>query len=162
MIKSGRAGWTAARRPVCLRLPQHDAEWRLLSRSRGDYAGFAEAKLERSIPGPRRCSWCCAAAIRIRIRAARWRWRSSTARRWPARCDRVLAGRLKPVSGPLRVSYVITSLPFAPQQRAEYEADLANPKAFAVRRARRCPRDARSPGARDVLTRCRRFASART
>jgi hypothetical protein len=52
---------------------------------------------------------------------------------------RVLAASLSAVRGPLRVAYVVTSLPFAPRQRAEYEADLKDPKASGslVRRARK-------------------------
>jgi hypothetical protein len=45
---------------------------------------------------------------------------------------------LKPLSGPLRSAYVSTTLAFAPQDPAVYEADLANPRApvAAKRRAR--------------------------
>ena len=104
----------------------------------GDYAGFAEARLESDYPG--------ASAMFMELcggdQNPNPRGTLVLAEQYgetlAAEVRRVLAGSLPPVRGPLRVSYVVTSLPFAPRQRVEYEADLKNPKASGslVRRAR--------------------------
>jgi neutral ceramidase len=103
----------------------------------GDYAGFAEARLESDFPG--------ATALFMELcggdQNPNPRNTLALAQQYgetlAGEVRRVLAGTLSPVRGPLRASYVVTTLPFAPRQRAEYEADLKNPKASGalVRRA---------------------------
>jgi len=105
----------------------------------GDYAGFAEARLEIDYPG--------ATALFMELCGGD---QNPNPRNTLALAEqhgedlavevrRVLAGSLSPVRGRLRVAYVVTSLPFAPRQRAEYEADLKDPKASGSlqRRARK-------------------------
>jgi hypothetical protein len=105
----------------------------------GDYAGFAEARLESDYPGTTAmfmelCGGDQNPNPRNTLALAEQHGEALA-----GEVRRVLAGALSPVGGRLRVSYVVTSLAFAPRQRAEYEADLKNPKASGsvVRRARR-------------------------
>lgn len=105
----------------------------------GDYAGFAEARLETDYPGATAlfmelCGGDQNPNPRNTLVLAEQHGEALA-----AEVRRVLAGSLTPLGGPLRVAYVVTSLPFAPRQRADYEADLKNPKASGsqVRRARR-------------------------
>ena len=104
----------------------------------GDYAGFAESRLESEYPG--------STALFLQLCAGDQNPypRSSVAlaeqhgEALAAEVKRVLGGELKPLQGPIRTAYVVTTLPFAPQQRSTYEADANNPKSSpaAVARAR--------------------------
>ena len=104
----------------------------------GDYAGFAEERLESGYPGATAlfmelCGGDQNPNPRNTLALAEQHGEALA-----GEVRRVLASSLSPVRGPLRVSYVVTSLPFAPRQRAEYEADLKDPKASGSlqRRAR--------------------------
>jgi hypothetical protein len=102
----------------------------------GDYAGFAESKLEAEYPG--------ATALFLELCGGDQNPypRSTVAlaeqhgEELAAAVQRVLGGELKRLTGPIRTAYVMTTLPFAPQQRATYEADLKNPKASPALTAR--------------------------
>ena len=102
----------------------------------GDYAGFAESKLESEFPG--------ATALFLELCGGDQNPypRSSVAlaeqhgQELAAAVRTVLGGELKPLKGPLRTSYVLTTLPFARQERTTYEADLKNPKAPPAQTAR--------------------------
>src|ERR1035437_3828027 len=105
----------------------------------GDYAGFAEARLESDYPG--------ATALFMELCGGDQNPNPRNTLVLAEQHSEALAGEvrrglgasLSAVRGPLRVAYVVTSLPFAPRQRAEYEADLKDPKASGslVRRARK-------------------------
>ena len=104
----------------------------------GDYAGFAEERLESGYPGATAlfmelCGGDQNPNPRNTLALAEQHGEALA-----GEVRRVLASSLSPVRGPLRVSYVVASLPFAPRQRAEYEADLKDPKASGSlqRRAR--------------------------
>jgi hypothetical protein len=105
----------------------------------GDYAGFAEARLESDYPGASAMFMELCGADQNPNPRGTLVLAEQHGETLAGEVRRVLAGSLAPLRGPLRVSYVVTSLPFAPRQRAEYEADLKNPKASGslVRRARR-------------------------
>jgi Neutral/alkaline non-lysosomal ceramidase, N-terminal len=102
----------------------------------GDYAGFAESRLESEFPG--------ATALFLELCGGDQNPypRSSVAlaeqhgEELSAAVRSVLGGELKPLKGPLRTSYVLTTLPFARQERSTYEADLKNPKAPPAQTAR--------------------------
>ena len=105
----------------------------------GDYAGFAEARLESDYPGATAlfmelCGGDQNPNPRNTLVLAEQHGEALA-----GEVRRVLAASLSAVRGPLRVAYVVTSLPFAPRQRAEYEADLKDPKASGslLRRARK-------------------------
>ena len=92
--------WQAPRRPVRLRLPQHDAHAPRSTSSRGDYAGFAAADLEARHPGATALFLSSAAPTRIRIRAARSSWRSKHGDALAAEVERVIAAPMTPRRGP--------------------------------------------------------------
>jgi hypothetical protein len=102
----------------------------------GDYAGFAESRLESEFPG--------ATALFLELCGGDQNPypRSSVAlaeehgQELATEVKRVLGGELKPLKGPLRTSYVLTTLPFATQARSTFEADLKNPKAAPAQTAR--------------------------
>jgi hypothetical protein len=105
----------------------------------GDYAGFAEARLESDYPGATAlfmelCGGDQNPNPRNTLVLAEQHGEALA-----GEVRRVLAASLSAVRGPLRVAYVVTSLAFAPRQRAEYEADLKDPKASGslLRRARK-------------------------
>jgi hypothetical protein len=104
----------------------------------GDYAGYAEAALEAAYPG--------ATALFLELCAGDQnpdpRGTVDLAERHgrdlAAEVRRVLDSPLRPLRPPVHTAWATTALPFAPQNPASYEADLANPKASAAlkRRAR--------------------------
>jgi hypothetical protein len=101
----------------------------------GDYAGFAEAKLEADHPG--------ATAMFLQLCAGDQnpepRGTVELAQRHgtdlATEVERVMAGALRPVRGPVRAAWSMPRLQFAPQSPSTYEADLTNPKSSpAVKR----------------------------
>jgi hypothetical protein len=105
----------------------------------GDYAGFAEARLESDYPGAAAMFMSLCGGDQNPNPRGTFALAEQHGEALAAEVRRVLAGTLAPVRGPLRAAFLATSLPFAPRQRAEYEADLQNPKASGslVRRARK-------------------------
>jgi neutral ceramidase len=102
----------------------------------GDYAGFAEAKLETDYPGSTvlfiaLCGGDQNPNPRGTIELAELHGSELA-----AEAHRVLAGPLRPLRGPVRAAYLVTTLPFAPQSPTTYEADLANPKASPAAKRR--------------------------
>lgn len=104
----------------------------------GDYAGFAEAKLESEYPGATALFMALCGGDQNPNPRSTVELAEQHGDELAAEVTRVLHGALRPLRGPLRAAYVVTSLPFAPQSRSVYEADVANPKASpaAKRRAR--------------------------
>ena len=102
----------------------------------GDYAGYAEAKLEAAHPG--------ATALFLELcggdQNPNPRSTVELAERHggelAAEVQRVLDGRMRELHGPMRPAYFVTTLAFAPQGREVYEADLANAKAGPAFKAR--------------------------
>jgi len=102
----------------------------------GDYAGFAEAELEKQYPAATAlfvalCGGDQNPHPRNTVELA-----EQHGQELAAEVRRVLNGALPPLRGRLRTSYLLTSLPCAPQQRSTYEADLKNAKASAAARQR--------------------------
>ena len=103
----------------------------------GDYAGFAEAKLENQYPGATALFMSLCGGDQNPNPRGTEELAAQHGLELAAEVRHVLEGRMRPVHGPLRAAYVVTSLPFAQQDSAVYEADLKNPRATAatVRRA---------------------------
>jgi hypothetical protein len=104
----------------------------------GDYAGYAEAALEAEYPGATAlflelCGGDQNPNPRGTVDLAERHGRDLA-----AEVRRVLGGFLRPLRPPVHTGWAIATLPFAAQNPANYEADLANPKASAAlkRRAR--------------------------
>ena len=104
----------------------------------GDYAGFAEAKVEAEHPGATALFLALCGGDQNPNPRGTLALAEQHGGELAGEVERVLGGSLKTLSGPLRSAYVSTTLAFAPQDAAVYEADLANPKApvAAKRRAR--------------------------
>jgi hypothetical protein len=98
----------------------------------GDYAGFAESKLEAAYPG--------ATAMFIELCAGDQNpeprgtldLAETHGEELAGEVRRVISGQMQEITGPIRTAYILTTLPFAPQNRSVYESDLANPKASAA------------------------------
>jgi len=101
----------------------------------GDYAGFAAAELERRHPG--------ATALFLMLCGADQnpnpRGTVELARKYgdalAAEVDRVIAARMKPVAGPIRTAFRLTTLQLAPRTRQDFETELKSSLAAQVRRA---------------------------
>lgn len=102
----------------------------------GDYAGFAQIDIEKANPG--------ATAMFMQLCGADQnpnpRSELSLAEKHGAtlagEVNRVLAGKLKPVSGRVRAAYRIVDLHFAPHTREMYQARLNDKNPFVVRHAK--------------------------
>lgn len=101
----------------------------------GDYAGFAQIELERQYPG--------ATAMFVLLAAADQnpnpRSELKLAEQHGASLARAVGEAMKQpgtlVRGRLRTAFQVTDLPFAPRERADFEAELKDANAFKVRRA---------------------------
>ncbi|MCU1234619.1 MAG: Alkaline ceramidase domain protein [Candidatus Solibacter sp.] len=101
----------------------------------GDYAGFAESKLESDYPGAAALFLALCGGDQNPYPRGTLDLAAAHGNALAAEVRRVLAGNLRPLTAPIRAAYVTTTLPFADQPRAVYEADLANPKSSpAIRR----------------------------
>jgi len=95
----------------------------------GDYAGFAEAKLEAGHPQTTAmflelCAGDQNPNPRNTVELA-----EQHGQELAAEVERVLKSGTQPLKGRLQVAYEETFLPFARQARSVYEADASNPKA---------------------------------
>jgi neutral ceramidase len=101
----------------------------------GDYAGFAESKLESDYPGAAALFLALCGGDQNPYPRGTLDLAAAHGNALAAEVRRVLAGNLRPLTAPIRAAYVTTTLPFADQPRAAYEAELANPKSSpAIRR----------------------------
>jgi hypothetical protein len=102
----------------------------------GDYAGFAQAELERAHPGATAlfmmlCGGDQNPNPRGTLDLARQHGQALA-----AEVGRVLGAALLPVRPPIRTALEVVPLDFAPHTRAAYEQESANPDKFRQRRAR--------------------------
>lgn len=102
----------------------------------GDYAGFAEAKLEADYPGATALFIALCGGDQNPNPRGTVELAERHGRDLAVEVQRVLTGPVRPLRGPVRAAYLVTTLPFAPQSRATYQADLANPKASPASRRR--------------------------
>ena len=102
----------------------------------GDYAGFAEAELESVYPGSTALFIELCGGDQNPYPRSTLELATQHGHEIAAEVGRVVTGATQPLRGRLRTAYQITSLPFAPQDRATYEADLQNPKASPAAKQR--------------------------
>ena len=102
----------------------------------GDYAGVAEAQLEAEYPGATALFLQLCAGDQNPNPRSTIELADQHGRTLAAEVERVLKGELRPLRAPVRAAWLVARLPFAPQSRATYEADLANPKASPALRNR--------------------------
>jgi len=97
----------------------------------GDYAGFAESKLETDYPGAIAMFLALCGGDQNPNPRGTIELAERHGAELAAETHRILASPMRPLNGPVRAAYLITSLPFAPRARAVYEADLLNQKSSA-------------------------------
>jgi hypothetical protein len=101
----------------------------------GDYAGVAQAEIERQVPG--------AIALFMQLcggdQNPNPRSKLELAKQHGAELSsavmRVVRTPMQPVSGRLRASFLTADLPFAPHTREQYQQDLASSNKYIVSRA---------------------------
>lgn len=102
----------------------------------GDYAGYAQAELEREHPGTtalflQLCAGDQNPSPRSKIELA-----ASHGKELATAVDAVLSGKLTPVRAPIRTALERVDLTFAPHTRQTFEAEARNADVFKARRAR--------------------------
>lgn len=101
----------------------------------GDYAGYAQAELEKEFPGAvalflQLCGGDQNPNPRSRLEHAEQHGRTLA-----AEVARVARGPMQTASGRIRAAYQLTALPFAPHTREQFEQELKDPNVFRQRRA---------------------------
>ncbi len=102
----------------------------------GDYAGFAQIELEKSLPGATAmfailCGGDQNPQPRGTVELAQQHGKALA-----DAVRHVLAGELRPVRGPIRTAYEVTQLQFAPHSRATFEKEAASPDKYRRARAK--------------------------
>jgi neutral ceramidase len=101
----------------------------------GDYAGFAAAELERRHPGATAVFLELCGADQNPNPRGTVELGKKHGETLAAEVDRVLAAPGKPLAGPVRTSFRLIPLQFAPRTRADLEAELHDPLPAKTRRA---------------------------
>lgn len=101
----------------------------------GDYAGYAQAEVEREFPGAvalfvQLCGGDQNPNPRSRLEIAEQHGRSLG-----AEVARVARGKMQPAGGRVRAAYQLASLPFAPHTREQFEQEQKDANVFRQRRA---------------------------
>jgi hypothetical protein len=102
----------------------------------GDYAGFAQAEVERQFPGAtalfvQLCGGDQNPNPRSKLELA-----AQHGKALGAEAARVAKTAMAPVSGRIRSAYQMAELPFAPHTKEQFEKELQDPNEFKARRAR--------------------------
>jgi hypothetical protein len=102
----------------------------------GDYAGFAQAELEKEFPG--------AVALFVQLCGgdqnpnprSKLEYAEQHGRTLAAEVARVARTAMSPAGGRIRAAYQLAALPFAPHTREQFEQELKDANVFRQRRAR--------------------------
>jgi neutral ceramidase len=102
----------------------------------GDYAGFAQAEVERQFAGAtalfvQLCGGDQNPNPRSKLELAQQHGNTLA-----TEVARVAKGAMAPVSGRIRSAYQMTDLPFAPHTKEQFEKELQDPNEFKARRAK--------------------------
>jgi hypothetical protein len=101
----------------------------------GDYAGVAQAELEAKNPGVTAMFMLlCGGDANPQPRGT-YELAEKHGKSLAAEVSRVIAAPMKTVAGPVRASWQMTELAFAPHTRAQYEEELKGTNWFKQRRA---------------------------
>lgn len=100
-----------------------------------DYAGFAQTAIEDAHPGTTALFFLLCAGDQNPSPPSTLDLAQSHGKELAASVERVLAGTLEPVRGPIRSAFQLTDLAFALHTREQYVNDLTNKSPFIVRRA---------------------------
>jgi neutral ceramidase len=101
-----------------------------------DYAGFAQAAIEAAHPGATAMFLMLCGGDQNPSPRSTIAISQQHGNELAASVERVLGGKLEPISGPLRTSFESTELGFAMHTRETFEADLSNKNPSVVRRAK--------------------------
>ncbi len=101
----------------------------------GDYAGFAQAEVEKAHSGATAMFMELCGADQNPNPRSTLELAEQHGRTLAAEVERVLAGKLSPVQGPVRAAFRMTELAFRPHTRETFERELADSNQFKVRRA---------------------------
>ncbi|MEK7409490.1 MAG: neutral/alkaline non-lysosomal ceramidase N-terminal domain-containing protein, partial [Acidobacteriota bacterium] len=102
----------------------------------GDYAGFAQAELEKAHSGATALFMQLCGGDQNPQPRGKLEMAEQHGKTLAAEIGRVLAGSLKPVRGPIRAAFHVTDLPFAAHTREEFEARLSDKNPARVRHAK--------------------------
>jgi hypothetical protein len=103
----------------------------------GDYAGYAQADLEKSHPGATALFMILCAGDQNPNPRGTLALTEQHGKTLADEVSRVLRGNMTPVHGPVRTAFVITELQFAPHDRQKYDQELRSSNPAAVRRAQK-------------------------
>ena len=102
----------------------------------GDYAGFAQAEIEKAKPGVTAMFYeLCGADMNPNPRS-KLEIAEQHGKTLAAEVLRVAEGKLSPVKGPVRTAFQIVDLPFAHHTRATFEAQLNDKNQWRARNAK--------------------------
>jgi len=101
-----------------------------------DYAGFAQAAIERAHPGATALFLMLCGGDQNPDPRSKREYALKYGNDLAQSVDRVIGGRMQPVSGPIRSAYKEIDLPFAPNSREQFVTESTNPDVFRQRRAR--------------------------
>jgi hypothetical protein len=102
----------------------------------GDYAGFAQAAVEKAHPGATALFLMLCGADQNPNPRSTLELAQQHGATLAAEVSRVMTGPMQPLNGQVRAAFRIVDLPFAHHTRETFEADLKDRNAFKVRRAR--------------------------
>jgi hypothetical protein len=101
----------------------------------GDYAGFAQAELERAHPGAAALFTILCGGDQNPHPRGKLELAEQHGRTLADAVSRVLAGGMKPVRPPIRTAFQVAQLDFAPHTRETFEAEANGANVFKQRRA---------------------------
>ncbi len=102
----------------------------------GDYAGFAQAEIERAHPGATALFMMLCGGDQNPDPRGTLEHAEEHGRTLAAEVGRVLGTKLLPVRPPIRTAHEVVGLEFAPHTRATFEQEAAGTDVFRQRRAR--------------------------
>ncbi len=101
----------------------------------GDYAAFAQAELERQMPGTVGLFMMLCGGDQNPNPRSKLELAQQHGQALGAEAVRVARTPMQPVSGRLRTAYQLIALPFAPHTRQQYELEAKDPNIYKQRRA---------------------------
>ena len=101
----------------------------------GDYAGFAQTEIERSHPGATALFLMLCGGDQNPNPRSSHEAVMTHAHELAGAVERIMAGAMQPLQGPVRTAYREIELPFAPNSRSQFEEEASNTDVFRRRRA---------------------------
>jgi neutral ceramidase len=102
----------------------------------GDYAGYAQARLERAHPGSQAMFFQLCAGDQNPEPRGTLALAEAHGNELAEAVEKVIAGKTSKLNPPIRTAYETTELAFAPQARESFEKETKSTNVFATRRAK--------------------------